>query len=69
MWKKSGDWKFYCKCDWTVLEKEGKKDPESTDPVTLWYKYMKEKHSDKVETWPDIGCGARFVPWARGASM
>eukprot|EP00975_Prorocentrum_lima_P052323 10963058-Prorocentrum_lima.AAC.1 len=30
---------------------------------------MKEKHSEKVETWPEVGCGARFVPWARGASM
>eukprot|EP00975_Prorocentrum_lima_P011876 2526335-Prorocentrum_lima.AAC.1 len=30
---------------------------------------MKEKYSEKVEAWPEIGCGARFVPWARGASM
>eukprot|EP00975_Prorocentrum_lima_P065364 12903045-Prorocentrum_lima.AAC.1 len=60
MWKKTGGWKFYCKCDWTVLEKEGKKDPSPNDPVTIWYNYMKEKYSEKVETWPEVGCGARF---------
>eukprot|EP00975_Prorocentrum_lima_P049323 10319612-Prorocentrum_lima.AAC.1 len=30
---------------------------------------MKEQYSANVERWPEVGCGARFVPWARGASM
>eukprot|EP00975_Prorocentrum_lima_P013557 2879640-Prorocentrum_lima.AAC.1 len=30
---------------------------------------MKEKHTADVTKWPDVGCGTRFVPWARGASM
>eukprot|EP00975_Prorocentrum_lima_P035482 7453659-Prorocentrum_lima.AAC.1 len=27
MWRMIGDWKFYCGCEWTVLEKEGQEDP------------------------------------------
>eukprot|EP00975_Prorocentrum_lima_P031131 6536774-Prorocentrum_lima.AAC.1 len=65
MWKKVGDWKFYCKCEWGELVKEADKDPSDTGPVNTWCKFMKEKYSDKVECWPQFGCGARFVPWAR----
>eukprot|EP00975_Prorocentrum_lima_P011027 2343508-Prorocentrum_lima.AAC.1 len=35
MWKKTGNWKFYCSCDWKVLEEEGKKDPDTSNPVTV----------------------------------
>eukprot|EP00975_Prorocentrum_lima_P029124 6115737-Prorocentrum_lima.AAC.1 len=69
MWKKVGDWKFYCKCDWEVLVKEGTKDPTADNPVNTWYNFMKERFTDKVDMWPEVGCGARFVPWARGASQ
>eukprot|EP00975_Prorocentrum_lima_P051271 10739690-Prorocentrum_lima.AAC.1 len=30
---------------------------------------MKEKCTTNVDKWPEVGCGARCVPWARGASM
>eukprot|EP00975_Prorocentrum_lima_P041268 8670072-Prorocentrum_lima.AAC.1 len=30
---------------------------------------MKEKYTSQVDNWPKIGCGARFMPWGRGASM
>eukprot|EP00975_Prorocentrum_lima_P048857 10221981-Prorocentrum_lima.AAC.1 len=65
MWRKTGDWRFYCDCDWTVLEKEGQTDPSDKNPVTVWYNYMKEKQSPHVECWPKVGCGARFLPWRR----
>eukprot|EP00975_Prorocentrum_lima_P064813 12899779-Prorocentrum_lima.AAC.1 len=52
-----------------MLEKEGKKGPTSANQVTMWYNFMKEKFTDKVDTWPEVGCGARSVPWARGASQ
>ena len=29
---------------------------------------LRAKHGT-VEQWPGIGCGSRFVPWAKGASM
>eukprot|EP00975_Prorocentrum_lima_P067076 12912888-Prorocentrum_lima.AAC.1 len=69
MWRKIGGWKFCCGCDWTVLEKEGQKDPNGDNPVSAWYIYMKEKHTANVDCWPKVGCGARFIPWGRGASM
>eukprot|EP00975_Prorocentrum_lima_P001386 298810-Prorocentrum_lima.AAC.1 len=69
MWKKTAHWRFYCHCDWTVLEKEGRQDPSDKHPVTVWYTYMKAKHSPSVESWPKVGCGARFLSWKRGASM
>eukprot|EP00975_Prorocentrum_lima_P063832 12893897-Prorocentrum_lima.AAC.1 len=46
-------WRFYCEVDWSVLEKED----------------MKEKYSTQVDNWPKVGCGAKFLPWGRGASM
>eukprot|EP00975_Prorocentrum_lima_P046678 9754300-Prorocentrum_lima.AAC.1 len=61
MWKQSHEWRFYCHVDWTLLEKEGQKDPSDKNPVTLWYRYAKEKHSANVECWPKVGCGARFL--------
>eukprot|EP00975_Prorocentrum_lima_P000574 112454-Prorocentrum_lima.AAC.1 len=30
---------------------------------------MKEKHTANTDKWPKVGCGARFLPWARGASL
>eukprot|EP00975_Prorocentrum_lima_P064168 12895936-Prorocentrum_lima.AAC.1 len=30
---------------------------------------MKEKHAANVDCGPKVGCGARFIPWGRGASM
>eukprot|EP00975_Prorocentrum_lima_P035651 7494475-Prorocentrum_lima.AAC.1 len=40
------------------FEKEGQTYPSDNNPVTVWYNYMKEKHSPKVECWPKVGCGA-----------
>eukprot|EP00975_Prorocentrum_lima_P042049 8838182-Prorocentrum_lima.AAC.1 len=45
MWKKTTGWKLYSDVDWTVLDREGQKDPAMTNPVTLWYNYMKEKYT------------------------
>eukprot|EP00975_Prorocentrum_lima_P070723 12933712-Prorocentrum_lima.AAC.1 len=39
-----------------------------TNPVTLWYKYMKEKYTASSDKWPKVGCAASFLPGARGAS-
>ncbi len=30
---------------------------------------MIEKHGEDWNRWPPIGCGAKFFPWRRGASM
>eukprot|EP00975_Prorocentrum_lima_P055198 11573443-Prorocentrum_lima.AAC.1 len=30
---------------------------------------MKEKSTPNIDQWPKVGCGARFVPWAKGASL
>eukprot|EP00975_Prorocentrum_lima_P048700 10189457-Prorocentrum_lima.AAC.1 len=68
MWNTTLGWRFYCEVDWTVLEKEGQKDPSDKNPVTMWYRYMKEKHSTNVDSWPTVGCGASFPPWGKGAS-
>eukprot|EP00975_Prorocentrum_lima_P065747 12905262-Prorocentrum_lima.AAC.1 len=65
MWKKTGGWRFYCDVDWTVLENEGQTDPSDKNSVIVWYNYMKEKHSANVGCWPQVGCGARFLPWGR----
>eukprot|EP00975_Prorocentrum_lima_P026834 5640598-Prorocentrum_lima.AAC.1 len=69
MWKKAGNWKFYCNCDWTVLEEEGKKDQSASNPVTVWYSHMKQQYGANVAKWPAIGCGARHFPWTKGMSM
>eukprot|EP00975_Prorocentrum_lima_P021610 4552982-Prorocentrum_lima.AAC.1 len=69
MWKKTHGWRFYCEVDWSVLEREGQKDRSDKNPVTVWYRYMKEKFTTQVDNWPKIGCGARFMPRGRGSSM
>eukprot|EP00975_Prorocentrum_lima_P031943 6705278-Prorocentrum_lima.AAC.1 len=57
--KKDGDWKMYCECDWEALEKEVRKDPTSKSPVNIWYNHLKEQFGASVDTWPEVGCGAR----------
>ena len=55
-----GKWKFYCKVDWDVVETI----PEYVSVV----EGMKQKWGIHKKAWPDPCCGAKFVPWARGAS-
>eukprot|EP00975_Prorocentrum_lima_P069716 12927989-Prorocentrum_lima.AAC.1 len=39
-------------------KREGQKDPSTTNPVIVWYNYMKEKYTTNVDNWPAVGCGA-----------
>eukprot|EP00975_Prorocentrum_lima_P040180 8439807-Prorocentrum_lima.AAC.1 len=54
MGKKTTGWRFYCEVDWSVLEKGGS-ESDMTNPVTLWYNYMKEKYSPQLDRWPKVG--------------
>ena len=53
-------WKFYCQIDWDKLE------------TLLEYQCvvedMKNKWGINKKAWPNPCCGAKFVPYARGAS-
>eukprot|EP00975_Prorocentrum_lima_P006352 1369848-Prorocentrum_lima.AAC.1 len=51
MWNRTTGWTLYCDVDWTVLKqkKERQRDPNMTNPVTLWYNYMKEKHTANTD--------------------
>ena len=39
------------------------------DHVKMWAANMVEAYGRNWKSWPQIGCGARFIPWARGASI
>eukprot|EP00975_Prorocentrum_lima_P033682 7068762-Prorocentrum_lima.AAC.1 len=45
------------------------RDRNMTNPMTFWYNYRKERYTPSIDKWPKVGCGARFLPWAKGASM
>ena len=63
-----GKWKFYCRVDWNNLVSAAVSlDDES--PLKKWTQRMIMRYGDNVGGWPHIGCGAKFVPWARGESM
>ena len=61
-------WRFYCRMDWEVLVQAGAWDG-APDHVKMWAANMVEAYGRNWKSWPQIGCGARFIPWARGASI
>ena len=65
-------WRFYCHLDWTVLLEESAKEEVRHDPyhpVTQWVRNLIMRFGMRHEGWPQIGCGCRFVPYAKGMSM
>ena len=61
-------WKFYCRMDWEVLVNAGGWD-EAPEHVKSWASNMVAAYGRDWKTWPQVGCGAKFVPWSRGASI
>ena len=61
-------WKFYCKMDWEVLVNAGCWDG-APEHVKNWASNMVKAYGRDWKMWPQVGCGARFVPWSRGASI
>ena len=59
-----GNWKYKCLCMWEYLEEEASDRPGS--PADEWFQDMKATYGE-VANFPHIGCGAKFVPWKRGA--
>ncbi len=54
-------WQFYCKVDW-------EKACANKNGGAAVLKEMTKLHGPNKQLWPDIGCGAKFRPWCRGAS-
>ncbi len=63
-----GKWKFYCRVDWNNLVSASVA-LEDGSPLKDWTQRMAARYGDDLEMWPKIGCGAKFLPWARGESM
>ena len=61
-----GNWKYKCCCMWEYLEEEAHDNPGS--PASKWFQDMVDTYGT-VSNFPHVGCGANYVPWARGASM
>ena len=60
LWKKLPDkWRFYCRTDW---DRQRERDRTA---YIMNAAYFGEEDNSK---WPKFGCGARFIPFARGAS-
>ena len=51
---------------WEYLQEEATDHPNSA--ADEWFKDMLQTYGE-VEKFPHIGCGANYVPWARGPSM
>ena len=60
-------WKFVCKLEWGRFVEAPEQFPESED-LQKWVGDLTVKYGP-VEHWPQIGCGSKFRPWAKGASM
>eukprot|EP00975_Prorocentrum_lima_P009995 2129665-Prorocentrum_lima.AAC.1 len=30
---------------------------------------MTKKYTERVQAWPEVGCGAKYTPWGRGPTM
>ena len=61
-----GNWKYYCCCMWEYLQEEAHDHPGSA--ADKWFQTMLAAYGE-IEKFPHIGCGARYVPWAKGPSM
>ena len=60
-WKqRTGKHKWKCSVDWGRINDH----PNFTQVI----KEMEKKHGPFMHTWPDPGCGAGFIPFARGGS-
>ena len=63
---KPGNWQYKCCCMWEYLQEESVDHPGSA--ADLWFKDMIDTYGE-VSRFPHVGCGANYVPWARGPSM
>ena len=61
-------WQWYCRVDWEPLVKEFEKHPEDV-MLNKLVTYLKGKYGEDRAEWPQVGCGARFTPFKKGASM
>ena len=69
MWYRfPGKWKYKCQVCWEPLLNEAAKNPDCKE-LQEWIEALQEKWGEDVSKWPQIGCGANFKPWSRGASM
>ena len=64
-------WKYKCNVKWESLIKAAlhDKDKELETEVTKMMDTMVSRHGQDPAAWPKVGCGARFIPWAKGESM
>ena len=53
-------------CMWEYLQEEAVDRPDSA--AGAWFADLVETYGE-VENFPHLGCGARYYPWKRGASM
>ena len=60
-------WKCVCKLDWGKFVEAQEHFPGNQD-LHKWVGDLKAKYGP-MEDWPHIGCGSKFRPWAKGASM
>ena len=56
--KATGRWKFKCAIQWAVVEER----------MPKAYEQMVKNYGADKTIWPQPGCWANFIPWARGAS-
>ena len=61
-------WGFFSHVGWQMLRDEKSHfldDPE----LKRWVDNMANKFGSDILRWPDVGCGTKFVPHAKGPSM
>ena len=60
-------WKFKCEVNWAALI-EAQMNFPADKLLKSWVNDMHNEYGD-VTKWPKVGCGADFIPWAKGMSM
>ena len=60
-----------CLVEWGVLDGlcEDEKEANVKGGASMMRQKMAEQYSDDWRTWPIVGCGKKFKPWANGGSM
>ena len=61
-------WGWKCVCEWGYLVHEAYVHGSESEAGT-WVAELTEKFGKDINSWPQIGCGAGFRPWANGPSL
>ena len=62
-----GNWQYVCCVMWEYLHEESVDWPGSA--ADKWFKSLQEEYGEETSSFPHIGCGCNFIPFAKGPSM